>query len=150
MPHPHAISRNHDAAWSKGRRIWKHGMLGGRSEVEGNGGRNLYISRACADVWKGMRQLVYELTVLSSSLSLLPLSLSLSFRAVRCVSVSFGLALRFIRFCPRVPLHSDCAPVPFGLAFAVLFGLALRPTRFIPHVPCHSDLVYTAAYFNFP
>ena len=120
--------------------------------MEGKGGRNLYITRACADVWKGTRQLVYELTVLSFSLSLLPLSLSLSLslRAARFVSVSFGLALGSIRFCPRVPFHSDCAPVLFGLAFAVLFGLALRPTRFTPRVLFHSDLVYTAAYLNYP
>ena len=76
--------------------------------MEGKGGRNLYITRACADVWKGMRQLVYELTILSFSPSL-----SLS-RAVQFVSVSFSLAfLRPIRSCPRVrsirtepPLHS--------------------------------------------
>ena len=70
-------------------------MCGKRRQADG---RNLYITRACADVWKGTRQLVYELIVLSFSL---PLSLPLSlFRVVRFVSVSFGLAFA----------------VPFGLA----------------------------------
>ena len=86
---------------------------------------NLYIIRACADVWKGTRQPVYELIILSFVLSL---SLSLS-RAVRFVSVLFGLAfLRPIRFCPCVvsirnvcPFHSDCASVSFSLTFVFRF-----------------------------
>ena len=99
---------------------------------------NLYITRLCADVWKGTQQLVYEFTILSFSPSL-PLSIS---RAVRFVSISFGLAfLRPIRFCPCVrsirtvppfhsvlsscPFRSDCASVTFGLAFvSVSFGLS--------------------------
>ena len=132
-------------------------MCGRRRQA---GGRNLYITRACADVWKGARQLVCELTVLSFSLFFsLSFSLSLS-RAVRFVSVSFGLALS----------------VPFGLAFAVpfgfvlvfrsiwilppfhsvssscslTFGFCLRSIRFILRVPFHSDLVYAAAYLSYP
>ena len=77
---------------------------------------NLYITGACADVWKRMRQLVYELTLLSFSLSL-SLLLSLS-RAAQFVSVSFGLA----------------RSVPFGLAFAIPFGFVLvfRSIRILP------------------
>ena len=111
---------------AKGRMIWRHGMLGGRSEVEGKGGMNLYIIRACGDVWKGTRQLVYKLTILSFSpslsLSLYPalcglfqshsVSPSIPFGIV-LVSVPFGLCLGPIRSCPRVrsirtllPLHS--------------------------------------------
>ena len=87
----------------------------GRRQADGG---NLYITRACADVWKGTRQLVYELIVLSFSL-FLSLSLSLpTSRAVQFVSV------------------------PFGLAFAVPFGLALRSTRFSLRVPFRSDLVW--------
>ena len=55
-----------------------------RKEIEGKGQgtmcftlrqaneRSLYITSACANVWKGTRQLVYELIVLSFSLSLSP------------------------------------------------------------------------------
>ena len=90
-------------------------MCGRRRQADG---KNLYITRACADVWKGTRQPVYKPTVLSSSLSL---SLSTS-RAVRFVSVPFGLAFA----------------VPFGLALAVPFGFVLvfRPIRVVP--PFHS------------
>ena len=94
---------------------------------------NLYITRACADDWKGTRQLVYELTVLSFSLSV---ALSLS-RVVRFVSVSFGLALRSIRFCPRV--RSIRIVPPFRLVL---------PSPFHSVLPLlsHSVLVYAAVY----
>ena len=67
----------------------------------------------------------------------LSLSLSLS-RAMRFVSVSFGLALHSIRFCPRVrsirtvpPLHSVLSSCPLHSDYAsVTFGLSLR-FRFI-------------------
>ena len=79
---------------------------------------NLYITRACADVWKGTRQLVYELIILSFFPSLSLLSLSLP-----CCAV----CLRLIRSRPpfhsvlsSCPFHSDCASVTFGLAF--MFG----------------------------
>ena len=75
-------------------------------------GGNLYIARACAGVWKGTRQLVYELIVLSFSLS-------------PSLSPSTSRAVRFVS-------------VPFGLAFAVPFGfvLVIRPIRIVP--PFHS------------
>ena len=124
-------------------------MLGGRSEVEGKGWRNLYITRACPDVWKGTRQLVYELIILSFSLSLSPsLSLSLS-HAVRFVSVSFGLALRSIRFCPRV--RSIRTVLPFHLVLtscSVPFGLCLRSTRFKSSYSVSFGFSYAAAYFR--
>ena len=121
-------------------------MCGRRRQADG---RNLYITRACADVWKGTRQLVYELIVLSLSL---PLSLSLSlFRAVRFVSVSFGLAfavpfgLAFV-----VPCGLAFA-VPFGLAFAVPFGLhPRRPTRFSLRVPSRSDWFALRRILSYP
>ena len=112
-------------------------MCGRRWQADGG---NLYITRACADFWKGTRQLVYELIVLSFSLPLslslslspsLPLSLSLPASCtVRFVSVSFGLAF-------AVPFGLAFA-VPFSLAFAVPFGfvLVLRPVRIVP--PLHS------------
>ena len=113
---------------------------------------NLYITRLCADVWKGTQQLVYEFTILSFSPSL-PLSIS---RAVRFVSISFGLAFsHFLRSClwpsdsvlSSCPFHSDCASVPFGLVLvSVPFGLYLRYIRFSLRVPYHSVLVYAAAY----
>ena len=100
-------------------------MCGRRRQADGG---NLYITRACTDVWnlKGTRQLVYELIVLSFSL-FLSLSLSLpTSRAVQFVSV------------------------PFCLAFAVPFGLALRSTRFSLRVPLRSDLVCATAYLSYP
>ena len=106
-------------------------MCGRRRQADGG---NLYITRACADVWKGTRQLVYGLIVLSFSL-FLSLSLSLpTSRAVQSVSVPLGLAFA----------------VPFGLAFAVPFGLALRSTRFSLRVPFRSDLVCATAYLSYP
>ena len=115
-------------------------MCGRRRQADGG---NLYIARACADVWKGTRQLVYELIVLSFSLSLsLPLSLSTP-RAVRFVSIPFGLAF-------AVPFGLAFV-VPCGLAFAVTFGLhPRRSTRFSLRVPSRSDLVCAAAYFELP
>ena len=60
------------------------GDIGRKLAVEDKGGRNLYITRPCADIWKGMRHLVYELIILSFSLShSLSLSLSLPHCAVR-------------------------------------------------------------------
>ena len=91
-------------------------MLGGRPEAEGKGERNLYITRACADIWKGTRQLVYELTVLSFSLSL-----SLSLSPALCglspshsvsPSVSFGFVLVF-RCIQIVPLFHSVLPLPY-------------------------------------
>ena len=84
---------------------------------------NLYITRACADVWKGTRQLVYELIILSFSLSLSP------------------------ALCGLSPSHSVSPSVPFGFVLvSVPFGLCLRYIRFSLRVPFHSDLVYAAAY----
>ena len=109
-------------------------MCGRRRQADGG---NLYIIRACADVWKGTRQLVYELIVLSFSLSLSTPC------AVQFVSISFGLAF-------AVPFGLAFA-VPFSLAFAVPFGLHPRhPTRFSLCVPFRSDLVYAVAYLSYP
>ena len=113
-------------------------MCGRRRQA---GGRNLYITRACADVWKGTRQLVYELIILSFSFSL-SLSLSLSVpRCAVCLRLVRSCLLRSIRFCPRVrsirivpPFHS-VLPSPFHSVLPL---------------PFHSVLVYAVAYLSYP
>ena len=117
-------------------------MCGRRRQADGG---NLYIIRACADVWKGTRQLVYELIVLSFSLSLSTPC------AVQFVSISFGLAFAVpFGLAFAVPFGLAFA-VPFSLAFAVPFGLHPRhPTRFSLCVPFRSDLVYAVAYLSYP
>ena len=86
-------------------------------------GGNLYIARACANVWKGTRQLVCEFDsyFLSPPLrSALRGCVSVPFG---CVSVLFRLCLRSTRF-PSSLFHSVFVlAVPFGLALvSVLLG----------------------------
>ena len=93
----------------------------------------MYITRACADVWKGTRQLVYELTILSFSPSPSP-SLSLS-PALCGLSPSHSVL-------SSCPFHSDCASVTFGFVLvSVPFGLCLRYIRFKSSFLFHSVLV---------
>ena len=107
-------------------------MCGRRRQADGG---NLYKTRACADVWKGTRQLVYELTVLSFSLSFsLSLSLPLSRAVLFVLRLIRSCLLRSIRFRPRVPFHSDFASVPLGLV------LVFRSIRILP--PSHSVLAF--------
>ena len=125
-------------------------MCGRRWQADGG---NLYITRACADFWKGTRQLVYELIVLSFFLPpSLSLSLSLSLPPALCGLSPFHSVL-------PSPCHS-VLPSPCHLVLlspchsvssscSVSFGLCLRFTRFGLRVPFRLDSHYAAAYLSY-
>ena len=98
-------------------------MCDRRRQPEADGG-DLYITRACEDVWRGTGQLVYELIVLSFSL-FLSLSLSLSLPPSLC-----GLSPLYL--VSPSPCHS-VLPSPFH-------SVSPSPCHSVLPSPCHSVL----------